>query len=54
MSSLQLVRDTYDALNRGDIDTVLGTFDAGIGWREAEGNPHQPSGSRHDHFGGGS
>jgi ketosteroid isomerase-like protein len=52
MSSLQLVRDTYDALNRGDIATVLGTFDAGIEWREAEGN-HQRSGSRH-HSGGGS
>jgi len=24
---------------------VLGTFDAGIEWREAEGNPYQPSGS---------
>ena len=45
MSSLQLVRDTYDAFNRGDIATVPGTFDAGIEWREAEANPHRPSGS---------
>jgi hypothetical protein len=45
MSNIQLARDVYDAFNRGDIATVLGAFDAGIEWREAEGNPYQPSGS---------
>ncbi len=45
MSNVQLARDLYDAFNRGDIVTVLGMFDPGIEWREAEGNPYEPSGS---------
>ena len=39
MRNSQLARDVYVAFNRGDIATVLGTFDPGIEWREAEGNP---------------
>ena len=45
MSNVQLAQDLYEAFNRGDIATVLGMFDPAIEWREAEGNPYQPSGS---------
>ena len=45
MSNVQLAQDLYEAFNRGDIAAVLGAFDPGIEWREAEGNPYQPSGS---------
>jgi len=45
MSNVQLMRDLYDAFGRGDMATVLGSMDPGIEWREAEGNPYQPSGS---------
>jgi uncharacterized protein len=44
MSNVQLVREAYEAFGRGDIGTVLGLMDPGIEWREAEGNPYQPSG----------
>ena len=45
MSNIQQARNIYDALNRGDIVTVLRAFAAGIEWREAEGNPYEPTGS---------
>ena len=45
MSNVQAARDIYDNFNRGDIAAVLGVFDPGIEWREAEGNPYQPDGS---------
>lgn len=45
MSNVQRARDIYAAFNRGDIATVLGAFDSGIEWHEAEGNPYIPSGS---------
>jgi ketosteroid isomerase-like protein len=44
MSNVQLVQSVYDAFGRGDIPAVLGSFDAAIAWREAEGNPYRPSG----------
>ena len=44
MSNVKLIQDLYAAFARGDVATVLGGFDAGIEWREAEGNPYQPSG----------
>ena len=44
MSNVQLMRDLYDALGRGDMPTTLGAKEAGIEWREAEGNPYEPSG----------
>jgi hypothetical protein len=44
LSNVQLVREAYEAFGRGDISTVLGMMDPGIEWREAEGNPYQPSG----------
>ena len=45
MNNVLSAQDLYDAFNRGDIATVLGMFDPAIEWREAEGNPYQPSGS---------
>ncbi len=44
MSNVQLARDPYDAVNRGDIAAGPGMVDPGIGWREAEGSPDQPGG----------
>src|SRR5579862_2303306 len=45
MSNVQLIRDVYDAFNRGDVPTVLGAMDPDMERREAEGNPYQPSGA---------
>lgn len=45
MSNVAMVRDVYEAFARGDMDTVLGSMDPQIEWREAEGNPYQPDGS---------
>ncbi len=44
MSNVEVIRDLYDAFGQGDIPTVLGGMDPNIKWREAEGNPYQPSG----------
>ncbi|MFY9931031.1 MAG: nuclear transport factor 2 family protein [Streptosporangiaceae bacterium] len=44
MSNVQLMRDLYEALHRGDVAWVLGVMDLDIEWREAEGNPYQPDG----------
>jgi ketosteroid isomerase-like protein len=44
MNSVQTVKDLYEAFGRGDIPAVLGQLDASSEWREAEGNPYQPSG----------
>jgi ketosteroid isomerase-like protein len=44
MNSVQTVKDLYEAFGRGDIPAVLGQLDASSEWREAEGNPYQPTG----------
>lgn len=44
MSNVRLVQDVYGAFGRGDIAAVLGAFQPKMEWREAEGNPYQPSG----------
>ena len=44
MSNVQTMKDLYDALGRGDMSATLGAMDPGIEWREAEGNPYEPSG----------
>lgn len=44
MSNVRLVQELYDAFGRGDVPAVLAKLDASIAWREAEGNPYQPSG----------
>ena len=43
--SVELVRGLYGAFAQGDVGTVVGGMDANIHWREAEGNPYQPSGA---------
>jgi ketosteroid isomerase-like protein len=44
MSNMQRIRDLYAAFAGGDIPAVLAGFAPNIEWREAEGNPYQPSG----------
>lgn len=44
MSNARTIQDLYAAFGRGDIPAVLGGLDEDVAWREAEGNPYQPSG----------
>jgi hypothetical protein len=44
MSNVDVLRGLYAAVEQGDIERVLGAMDAEIEWREAEGNPYEPSG----------
>jgi hypothetical protein len=44
MSNVDRVMGLYGAFAQGDVPTVVGGMDADIHWREAEGNPYQPSG----------
>jgi len=39
-SSLEIARDAYDAFTQGDLDAVVGAFDADIVWEQAQGLPH--------------
>jgi hypothetical protein len=45
MSNVQLITSMYEAFTRGDVETVFGVMDENIEWREAEGNPYEPSGN---------
>ncbi len=45
MSNVDTVKHLYGAFAQGDIPTVLAGMSPGIEWREAEGNPYQPSGA---------
>ena len=38
--NIALVRNLYEAFNRGDVPTVLAGFDENIEWNEAEGMPY--------------
>lgn len=38
--NLSIVKQMYDAFARGDVEAVLGAFDANIEWIEAEGFPY--------------
>jgi hypothetical protein len=40
MSPVDLVKRSYDAFERGDMDGVLGDMDPGIEWQQAQGLPH--------------
>jgi ketosteroid isomerase-like protein len=40
MSSLDLVKRSYAAFDRGDLDGVLGDLDPEIEWQQAQGLPH--------------
>jgi ketosteroid isomerase-like protein len=44
MSNVKTMEELYAAFGRGDVEAVLAAMDANIEWREAEGNPYQPSG----------
>jgi len=45
MSNVQFAKNIYAAFGRGDIPTVLAAFHPEIEWRQAEGNPYQPTGA---------
>jgi len=40
MAPVDIVRRSYDAFDRGDMDGVLGDMDAEIVWEQAQGLPH--------------
>jgi ketosteroid isomerase-like protein len=40
MSSVDLVKRSYAAFERGDLDGVLGDMDPEIEWQQAQGLPH--------------
>ncbi|MBX3282543.1 MAG: nuclear transport factor 2 family protein [Acidobacteria bacterium] len=37
MTNSEIIRGLYDAFAKGDVPAVLGAFDAGVSWTEAEG-----------------
>jgi ketosteroid isomerase-like protein len=45
VSNVQFVKSVYDDFGKGDIPAVLAAMAPDIEWREAEGNPYQPSGN---------
>jgi ketosteroid isomerase-like protein len=44
MTNIELIKRLYEAINQGDMPTVIGSLDSRISWSEAEGNPIRPSG----------
>jgi ketosteroid isomerase-like protein len=40
MASVEIVKRSYDAFARGDMDGVLGDMDPDIEWHQAQGLPH--------------
>jgi len=44
MGNVDVLRGMYEAFGRGDIETVLASFDPQIEWRQAESNPYEPEG----------
>jgi ketosteroid isomerase-like protein len=40
MSSVEIVKRSYDAFARGDMEGVLGDMDPDIEWHQAQGLPH--------------
>jgi ketosteroid isomerase-like protein len=45
MGNVEMMKGAYEAFGRGDVPAVLGAMDPDIEWREAEGNPYQPTGA---------
>jgi len=45
MDKLKVIKELYAAFGRGDVGLVLAAFAPNIEWRQAEGNPYQPSGA---------
>lgn len=46
-ANVDLVRRTYDAFARGDLDAVVGAMDPDIEWHEAEHSPWYRAGGHH-------
>lgn len=44
MTNLDIVKGLYASFARGDMPAVRAAMDPHIAWREAEGNPYEPSG----------
>lgn len=44
MNNLDIVKGVYASFDGGDIPAVLAALDSQISWREAEGNPYEPTG----------
>ncbi|HEU0075582.1 MAG TPA: nuclear transport factor 2 family protein [Dehalococcoidia bacterium] len=44
MSTVDVVKNLYDAFGKGDVPAVLGAMDPNIEWREAESNPYKMDG----------
>ncbi len=45
MGNVEMMKGAYEAFGRGDVPAVLGAMDPDVEWREAEGNPYQPTGA---------
>ena len=45
MGNVEQISEMYGAFARGDLDAILGAMDPNIEWREAEGNPYEPTGN---------
>ena len=45
MEGIELIRHVYALFGRGDIPQLVALFDPRIEWRQAEGNPVEPSGT---------
>ena len=45
MEGIELIRHVYALFGRGDIPNLVALFDPRIEWRQAEGNPVEPSGT---------
>ena len=42
--NVEIVKNLYAAFGGGDIPAVIAAMDPAIEWRQAEGNPYEPSG----------
>jgi len=45
MDGIELIQHVYALFGRGDIPSLVAMFDPRIEWRQAEGNPVEPSGT---------
>jgi ketosteroid isomerase-like protein len=45
VSEVQRLKDWYAGLSEGNLELVFAALDSDIEWRQAEGNPYQPSGA---------
>jgi ketosteroid isomerase-like protein len=45
VSDVQRLKDWYEGLAEGNLESVFAALDSDIEWRQAEGHPYQPSGA---------